>query len=121
MKKQLIFKGARVIDPARNIDKIMDIGVDNGVFADPAKLKNPEVVDLTGYVLAPGFIDMHVHLRQPGKTGAETIHTGTMAAAAGGFTAVVAMPNTTPCADNPGTIAPMPRKAAWSKSFPAAP
>ncbi len=104
MKKQLIFKGARVIDPARNIDRIMEIGVDNGVFADPASLKNAEVIDLTGYVLAPGFIDMHVHLRQPGKTGAETIHTGTMAAAAGGFTAVVAMPNTTPCADNPGTI-----------------
>ncbi len=104
MNKQLIFKGARVIDPARNIDQVMDIGVDNGVFADPATLKNAEIIPLEGYVLAPGFIDVHVHLRQPGKTGAETIHTGTMAAAAGGFTAVVAMPNTSPCADNPGTI-----------------
>ena len=99
-----IFKGARVIDPARNIDKVMDIGVENGVFADPATLKDAEVVDLAGYVLAPGFIDLHVHLRQPGKTDAETIHTGTLAAAAGGFTSIVAMPNTSPCADNPGTI-----------------
>ena len=99
-----IYKGARVIDPARNIDKVMDIGVENGVFADPATLKDAEVVDLAGYVLAPGFIDLHVHLRQPGKTDAETIHTGTLAAAAGGFTSIVAMPNTSPCADNPGTI-----------------
>ena len=99
-----IYKGARVIDPARNIDKVMDIGVENGVFADPATLKDAEVVDLAGYVLAPGFIDLHVHLRQPGKTDAETIHTGTLAAAAGGFTSIVAMTNTSPCADNPGTI-----------------
>ena len=99
-----IYKGARVIDPARNIDKVMDIGVENGVFADPATLKDAEVVDLAGYVLAPGFIDLHVHLRQPGKTDAETIHTGTLAAAAGGFSSIVAMPNTSPCADNPGTI-----------------
>ena len=99
-----IYKGARVIDPARNIDKVMDIGVENGVFADPATLKDAEVVDLAGYVLAPGFIGLHVHLRQPGKTDAETIHTGTLAAAAGGFTSIVAMPNTSPCADNPGTI-----------------
>ena len=74
------------------------------MFADPATLKDAEVVDLAGYVLAPGFIDLHVHLRQPGKTDAETIHTGTLAAAAGGFTSIVAMPNTSPCADNPGTI-----------------
>ena len=94
----------RIYDPARNIDKVMDIGVENGVFADPATLKDAEVVDLAGYVLAPGFIDLHVHLRQPGKTDAETIHTGTLAAAAGGFTSIVAMPNTSPCADNPGTI-----------------
>ena len=93
-----IYKGARVIDPARNIDKVMDIGVENGVFADPATLKDAEVVDLAGYVLAPGFIDLHV------QTDAETIHTGTLAAAAGGFTSIVAMPNTSPCADNPGTI-----------------
>ncbi len=99
-----IYRGAHVIDPARNIDKVMDIGVENGVFADPATLKDAEVVDLAGYVLAPGFIDLHVHLRQPGKTDAETIHTGTLAAAAGGFTSIVAMPNTSPCADNPGTI-----------------
>ena len=55
-------------------------------------------------MLTPGFVDLHVHLRHPGNTAAETIHTGTLAAAAGGFTSIVAMPNTSPCADNPGTI-----------------
>ncbi|OQA83593.1 MAG: Dihydroorotase [Lentisphaerae bacterium ADurb.Bin242] len=104
MSHQVIYRGARVVDPSRKIDDVMDIGVENGVFADPSAWKDAEIVDLSGYVLAPGFIDMHVHLRQPGKTGAETIHTGTRAAAAGGFTAVVSMPNTSPCADNPGTI-----------------
>ena len=99
-----IYRGARVIDPARKIDRIMDIAVSDGIFVDPGTVKDASVVDLTGYVLAPGFIDLHVHLRQPGKTDAETIHTGTMAAAAGGFTSIVAMPNTNPCADNPGTI-----------------
>lgn len=104
MSHQVIYRGARVVDPSRKIDGVMDVGVENGVFADPSSWKDAEIVDLSGYVLAPGFIDMHVHLRQPGKTGAETIHTGTRAAAAGGFTAVVSMPNTSPCADNPGTI-----------------
>ena len=104
MSNEVIYCNARVIDPARRVDQIMDIGVKDGVLADPGTLSRAEKVDLTGLVLAPGFIDLHVHLRQPGKTGAETIRTGTMAAAAGGFTSVVAMPNTTPCADNPGTI-----------------
>ncbi len=104
MSRKTIYRGARVVDPSRNIDKVMDIGVEDGVFADPSSWKDAEIVELSGLVLAPGFIDMHVHLRQPGKTDAETIHTGTRAAAAGGFTAIVSMPNTSPCADNPGTI-----------------
>lgn len=101
-----IFTGARVVDPSRGIDKIMDIGVIDGVFADPASIdkSKAKIIDLKGYVLAPGFVDIHVHLRQPGRTDAETIRTGTMAAAAGGFTSIVAMPNTNPCADSPGAI-----------------
>ena len=104
MSNEVIYSNARVIDPARGVDQVMDMGVKDGILTDPGTLSQAEKVDLTGLVLAPGFIDLHVHLRQPGKTGAETIRTGTMAAAAGGFTSVVAMPNTSPCADNPGTI-----------------
>ena len=100
-----IYRNARVIDPATNTDEIRDVGVENGVFADPAKLgSNAKIIDLKGYVLAPGFTDIHVHLRQPGNTNAETIRTGTLAAAAGGFTSIVPMPNTSPCTDNPGTV-----------------
>ena len=101
--KNYILKNARVIDPGRNIDSVGDIGVCGKLIEEPSKLKDPEVIDLKGKVLSPGFIDLHVHLRQPGNTQAETIATGT-AAAAGGFTSVVAMPNTTPAADNAGAI-----------------
>ena len=90
----LILKNARIIDPNRNIDTIGDIGVENAVITDPGKVTNAKEIDLTGKVLTPGFIDIHVHLRQPGNTTAETIASGTAAAAAGGFTSVVAMPNT---------------------------
>ena len=100
-----ILKNARVIDPGRNIDTKGDIGVDqDGRFAEPAALAGAQVIDLEGKVVAPGFIDIHVHLRHPGNTLAETIATGTAAAAAGGFTSIVAMPNTKPAADTVGSI-----------------
>ena len=102
---EYILKNARIIDPGRNIDCKGDIGVDaEGRFAEPAALKAPKSVDLSGKVLSPGFIDIHVHLRHPGNTLAETIATGTAAAAAGGFTSIVAMPNTKPAADTVGAI-----------------
>ncbi|MBE6377316.1 MAG: dihydroorotase [Lentisphaerae bacterium] len=109
---ELLLKNARIIDPARNIDKVGDIAVANGVIVDAAELKAPEVIDLTGKVLSRGFIDVHVHLRQPGNTAAETIATGSMAAAAGGFTSIVAMPNTSPSADTAGAIEYLHRIAA---------
>ena len=102
--KEYLLKNVRLIDPARKIDQVTDLGVNGAAMCDPGKLKSPEVIDLTGKVAAPGFIDLHVHLRQPGNTAAETIATGTAAAAAGGFTSVVAMPNTSPAADTPGAI-----------------
>ena len=100
---ELLLKNARIIDPARNIDKVGDIAVANGVIVDAAELKAPEVIDLTGKVLSPGFIDVHVHLRQPGNTTAETIATGSMAAAAGGFINSHAhgMGDAVPVHDNP--------------------
>ena len=101
---ELLLKNARIVDPARNIDKVGDLAIADGVIVEVSELKDPEVIDLTGKVLSPGFIDVHVHLRQPGNTTAETIASGSMAAAAGGFTSIVAMPNTNPAADTAGAI-----------------
>ncbi len=110
--KELLLKNARVVDPARNIDEVCSIGIANGIIVDAVTLKSPEVIDLAGMVLSPGFIDVHVHLRQPGNTTAETIASGSAAAAAGGFTSIVAMPNTNPSADTAGAIEYLRRLAA---------
>ncbi len=103
-----ILKNGRIIDPANHIDRTGDLWIKDGRIVEPGSfdpsLDETETINLHGLVVAPGFIDMHVHLRQPGNTDAETIRTGTMAAAAGGFTSIVAMPNTSPCADNAATI-----------------
>ena len=101
-----ILKGGRIIDPANHIDRTGDLWIRDGRIVEPDSFDPAlaETVNLHGLVVAPGLIDMHVHLRQPGNTDAETIRTGTMAAAAGGFTSIVAMPNTSPCADNAATI-----------------
>lgn len=103
-KNCFVLTGARVVDPAAGIDEIRDVGVDKGLIVEPGGIAEAERVDVYGLVVAPGFIDIHVHLRQPGQTAKETIKTGTMAAAAGGFTTIVAMPNTAPVADTVGTI-----------------
>ncbi|MBR2344680.1 MAG: dihydroorotase [Lentisphaeria bacterium] len=102
--KEYLFKNARIIDPARNIDELGSIGVSEGKIVAPESLETPEIIDVGGKVLCPGFIDIHVHLRQPGNTTAETIASGSKAAAAGGFTSIVAMPNTNPAADTAGAI-----------------
>ena len=106
-----ILKNARVIDPVRQIDSVGDIAVSDGIIVEPGSVKNAKVYDLSGKVLSPGFIDLHVHLRQPGNTAAETVATGTRAAAAGGFTTIVAMPNTNPAADTAGAIELLKRTA----------
>jgi dihydroorotase len=102
----LVIKNGRVIDPATHTDAPGDILIDGGKIAEvtePGSLgRTPgrEVLDAAGLVVAPGFVDLHAHLREPGQESSETIETGTRAAARGGFTAVCAMPNTNPVNDN---------------------
>ncbi len=100
---QLLIKNGRVIDPASATDKLADVLIrDGSIAAVGPNLDTPgaEVLDATGLVVAPGFIDMHVHLREPGIEHAETIETGARAAAAGGFTSICCMPNTMPVNDS---------------------
>ena len=101
--RRILIKGGRVIDPSQSIDKVADVaiadakilGVDSGI-----DLERAEVIDATGMIVCPGFIDLHTHLREPGFEYKETIETGTAAAARGGFTTVCAMPNTSPVMDS---------------------
>jgi len=105
MTKDLLILNARAIDPATSLDAPRDLLLREGRIAaiEPvgtlAKTAAAETIDATGLVVSPGLIDIHVHLREPGQTWKETIATGTRAAAAGGFTTVVAMPNTIPVND----------------------
>jgi dihydroorotase len=101
----LLIKGGHVIDPANKIDGVMDVLLRDGQVAEVAPANKvrggaEEKFDARGLVVAPGFIDLHVHLREPGQTYKETIASGTAAAAAGGFTSVCCMPNTTPILDS---------------------
>ena len=111
MKRSVNIRGGRIIDPAGARDEVADIFIADGKFAAGPAAEAVEI-DARGLVVCPGFIDMHVHLREPGHGAKETIATGTRAAAAGGFTSVVAMPNTHPVADHPGIIAWMEERAA---------
>ncbi len=104
---KLLIRRGRVIDPLGGVDGQMDILVENGRIANiSAALDDPQaqVLDAAGLVVSAGLVDMHVHLRDPGLTHKETIPTGRLAAAAGGFTAVACMPNTKPAIDTPETV-----------------
>ncbi len=104
---EFILKGGLVIDPKAGLEKQLDVHIKDGrilALGSDINEKGVEVYDLKNKIVAPGFIDMHVHLREPGGEAHETILTGCQAAAAGGFTAIAAMPNTKPCADNEGVI-----------------
>src|ERR1700716_365705 len=99
----IVIKNGRVIDPASNTDRVADVLIVGGRVAGVApNLASPkaETFDASGSIVAPGFIDMHVHLRDPGFEHAESIESGSRAAAAGGFTSVCCMPNTNPVNDS---------------------
>ena len=107
MSSSLRITGGRVIDPYNDRDEKGDIYVVNGEIVGKlprSEEESAETIDATGLVVCPGLVDIHVHLREPGETHKETIASGTRAAAAGGFTTIVCMPNTAPPADNAGTI-----------------
>jgi dihydroorotase len=103
----LVIRGARVIDPAEGVDAVLDVRVDGGAIAQLGtnlETNAHRVVDGEGLVLAPAFVDPHVHLRTPGREDEETIGTGTAAAAAGGYCAILAMPNTEPVVDSAAVL-----------------
>jgi dihydroorotase len=103
----LVIRGARVLDPVEGVDSILDVRIDRGVIAQiGADLETNEhrVVDGAGKLLVPAFIDPHVHLRTPGREDEETIESGTAAAAAGGYCAILAIPNTDPVVDDPDVL-----------------
>ena len=105
--KPILLKGGRLVDPASGHDAVADVLVRDGILAEAGAgldATGAEVVDCDRLVVSPGFADLHVHLREPGREDAETIETGSMAAALGGYTAVCPMPNTDPPADNAGVV-----------------
>ncbi len=113
---RLFLQNGRLLDPGQALDQTGTLLVEGGRIAaiDPVETPRPddEIIDCTGLLIAPGFIDLHVHLREPGQSAKETIETGTAAAAAGGFTTVVCMPNTNPTIDSPATVAWIRERAA---------
>ena len=106
--RPVLVKGGRVIDPSRQSDRAADVLIQDGriaaVESNVTAPEGAETIDASGMVVAPGLVDVHVHLREPGKEAAETVATGARAAAAGGFTSVCAMPNTDPITDNQAAI-----------------
>jgi dihydroorotase len=111
MGELLVLRGGRVIDPSQNLDETADVAIVDGRVDRIGRIgeigdgdRTVEDLDCAGFVVAPGFIDVHCHLREPGREDVETIATGAQAAAAGGFTAVCAMPNTDPVTDNQAAV-----------------
>jgi dihydroorotase len=123
--RPILIQGGRVIDPSRGTDGVADVYLTDGKVAGVGRNIVGEegtlMIPAAGKVVAPGLIDLHVHLREPGQEDLETVATGAMAAAAGGFTAVCAMPNTDPVVDNQGTvgfIVSQAQRAAKARVYP---
>ncbi|MEI6871728.1 MAG: dihydroorotase [Verrucomicrobiota bacterium] len=113
MSNSLLLKNGRVIDPANRRDAVGDVLILDGriVSLETQVPENLEVLDCSGLVVAPGLVDLHVHFREPGQSAKETVASGARAAAAGGFTTVVCMPNTSPSLDSASTVAWLLEKA----------
>jgi dihydroorotase len=103
MSERVVFERVRVLDPAAGVDEVRDVAIADGLVAAEAP-SDAERIDADGLILAPGLVDLHTHLREPGDEHKETVATGTCAAAAGGYTAVAAMANTDPPADNAAIV-----------------
>ena len=120
-KNDLVIRGARVVDPARGVDAVLDVRVDDGVIAQlgaDVEANGHRVVDAAGLVLAPAFVDPHVHLRTPGREDEESIASGTQAAAVGGFCAILAMPNTEPVVDSAAVLGALVERAQAEAEVP---
>ncbi|MEI6739749.1 MAG: dihydroorotase [Gemmatimonadaceae bacterium] len=125
MGRDLVLKGGRIVDPSQQMDVVGDVLVRGGVIESCGPSigipEGAEVVDCAGMVIAPGFIDVHIHLREPGREDVETVATGAHAAVAGGFTGVCAMPNTKPVTDNQATVGFVKRQgeaAGFARVYP---
>jgi dihydroorotase len=127
--RSLLLRGGRILDPSQNLDTIGDLLIEGGTIAHAGaglgEVRRDgdalETIDCTGQIVSPGFIDVHCHLREPGREDVETVATGAAAAAAGGFTAVCAMPNTDPVTDNQaavGFIIRQAQRAGAARVFP---
>ncbi len=110
MSANLCLRGGRIIDPANQRDEVADLYISGGLVSQTA-IDGAREIDCRGLVVAPGLIDIHVHFREPGQSAKETIASGARAAAAGGFTSVVCMPNTSPTVDTPSVVSWIQEKA----------
>src|SRR6266542_1883222 len=120
-RDDLVVRGARVVDPVEGIDSVCDVRVDGGTVAQLGTSLEPnghQVIEADGLLLAPAFIDPHVHLRVPGREDEETIASGTAAAAAGGYCAILAMPNTEPVVDSAAVLGSLVEQAREEAVIP---
>jgi dihydroorotase len=119
--ENLIVRGARVLDPAENVDAVLDVRIDDGAIVELGARLDPNahrVIEAEGLTLAPAFVDPHVHLRTPGREDEETIASGTQAAAAGGYCAILAMPNTDPVVDSAAVLGSLVEAAEAEAEIP---
>src|SRR3712207_4885110 len=120
-REDVLIRGARVLDPGEDIDARLDVRIDAGLvtaLGDTVDANGHRVVDGEGLVLAPAFVDPHVHLRTPGREDEEDIASGTRAAAAGGYCAILAMPNTDPVVDSAAVLGSLQERARHEAEIP---